>query len=127
MHRAHAELVKRAARDQEACLLVHPSVGQTRPGDVDDFSRARCYKAILRHFPQSTTMLSLLPLAMRMAGPREALWHAIIRKNYGCSHFIVGRDPRTGRSMGKPQGSARGAHQGTRPTRHHHPSLWWCT
>jgi sulfate adenylyltransferase len=92
MHRAHAELVKRAARDQEACLLIHPSVGQTRPGDVDYFSRARCYKAILRHFPQSTTMLSLLPLAMRMAGPREALWHAIIRKNYGCSHFIVGRD-----------------------------------
>ena len=92
MHRAHGELVKRAARQEEACLLIHPSVGQTRPGDVDYYSRARCYKAILRHFPESTTMLSLLPLAMRMAGPREALWHAIIRKNYGCSHFIVGRD-----------------------------------
>jgi sulfate adenylyltransferase len=92
MHRAHAELVKRAARDEEACLLIHPSVGQTRPGDVDYYSRARCYKAILRHFPESQTMLSLLPLAMRMAGPREALWHALIRKNYGCSHFIVGRD-----------------------------------
>jgi sulfate adenylyltransferase len=92
MHRAHAELAKRAAQSQEVCLLIHPSVGQTRPGDVDAFSRVRCYKALLKHFPENTTTLSLLPLAMRMGGPREALWHAIIRKNYGCSHFIVGRD-----------------------------------
>ena len=92
MHRAHAELARRAARAAEACLLIHPVVGLTRPGDLDYYSRVRCYKEILRHFPESTTLLGLLPLAMRMGGPREALWHAIIRKNHGCSHFIVGRD-----------------------------------
>lgn len=92
MHRAHAELARRAAQSAEACLLIQPVVGQTKPGDVDYYSRVRCYKALLKHFPESTTMLSLLPLAMRMGGPREALWHAIIRKNYGASHFIVGRD-----------------------------------
>jgi len=92
MHRAHAELTRRAAHSAEACLLVHPVVGLTKPGDVDYYSRVRCYKELLKHFPESTTMLGLLPLAMRMGGPREALWHAIIRKNYGCSHFIVGRD-----------------------------------
>jgi len=92
MHRAHVELTRRAAEQEEACLLLHPTVGQTKPGDVDYFSRVRCYKAVLRHFPEATSTLSLLPLAMRMAGPREAVWHAIIRKNYGCSHFIVGRD-----------------------------------
>jgi sulfate adenylyltransferase len=92
MHRAHVELVRRAAEQEEACLLIQPAVGQTKPGDVDYYSRVRCYKAVLRHFPEPTTMLSLLPLAMRMAGPREAVWHAIVRKNHGCSHFIVGRD-----------------------------------
>lgn len=92
MHRAHYELTRSAARQAEANLLIHPVVGATKPGDVDHFTRVRCYKALLSHYPQQTTMLSLLPLAMRMGGPREALWHAIIRKNYGCTHLIVGRD-----------------------------------
>ncbi len=92
MHRAHFELTLRASRDLQANLLVHPVVGQTKPGDLDHYTRVRCYKRIMRHYPGNTAMLSLLPLAMRMAGPREAVWHAIIRKNYGCTHFIVGRD-----------------------------------
>ncbi len=92
MHRAHFELTFRAARDVEANLLIHPVVGMTKPGDVDHFTRVRCYEHLLPHYPEQTTSLSLLPLAMRMAGPREALWHALIRKNYGCTHFIVGRD-----------------------------------
>ncbi len=92
MHRAHVELTKRAAAQVRANLLLQPVVGRTRPGDVDYFARVRCYQAILKHYPAQTTLLSLLPLAMRMGGPREAVWHAIIRKNYGCSHFIVGRD-----------------------------------
>ncbi len=92
MHRAHQELTFRAAKRVEANLLIHPVVGMTKPGDVDHFTRVRCYEAILDKFPEQTTTLSLLPLAMRMGGPREALWHAIIRKNYGCSHLIVGRD-----------------------------------
>ncbi len=92
MHRAHQELTLRAARDLEANLLIHPVVGLTKPGDVDHYTRVRAYQAVLGRYPQQTVALSLLPLAMRMAGPREALWHAIIRKNYGCSHFIVGRD-----------------------------------
>ncbi len=92
MHRAHVELTKRAAAQAEANLLLHPAVGRTGPGDVDYFTRVRCYQAVLKYYPEQTTMLSLLPLAMRMAGPREALWHAIIRRNYGCTHFIVGRD-----------------------------------
>ena len=92
MHRAHQELTFRAARDVEANLLIHPVVGMTKPGDVDHFTRVRCYENLLSHYPEQTTSLSLLPLAMRMAGPREAVWHALIRKNYGCTHFIVGRD-----------------------------------
>ena len=92
LHRAHVELAMRAARACEANLLLHPVVGQTRPGDVDHFTRVRCYERVLAHFPAQTTALSLLNLAMRMAGPREALWHAILRKNHGCTHFIVGRD-----------------------------------
>ena len=92
MHRAHQELTRRAAQRAEANLLLHPVVGITKPGDVDHFSRVRCYEHVLKTYPEQTTALSLLPLAMRMAGPREAVWHAIIRKNYGCSHFIVGRD-----------------------------------
>ncbi len=92
MHRAHQEITMRAARDFEANLLIHPVVGMTKPGDVDHFTRVRCYELILGRYPEQTTMLSLLPLAMRMGGPREALWHAIIRKNYGCTHLIVGRD-----------------------------------
>ncbi len=92
MHRAHQELTFRAARQVEANLLIHPVVGMTKPGDVDHFTRVRCYEHLLKRYPEQTTSLSLLPLAMRMGGPREAVWHAIIRKNYGCSHFIVGRD-----------------------------------
>jgi len=92
MHRAHQELTLRAAAEAGANLLVHPVVGMTKPGDIDHYTRVRCYEALLRRYPRDTAMLSLLPLAMRMAGPREAVWHAIIRKNYGCSHLIVGRD-----------------------------------
>ena len=92
MHRAHHEMTLRAAREAEANLLIHPVIGMTRPGDVDHYTRVRCYEHMLKHYPEQTTALSLLNLAMRMAGPREALWHAIIRKNYGCTHFIVGRD-----------------------------------
>lgn len=92
MHRAHQELTFRAAQLAEANLLIHPVVGMTKPGDVDHYSRVRCYEHLLKHYPDQTTALSLLHLAMRMGGPREAVWHAIIRKNYGCSHFIVGRD-----------------------------------
>lgn len=92
MHRAHLELTLRAADIVGAHLLIHPSVGMTKPGDVDYFTRVKCYQKLLNYFPEDSTTLSLLPLAMRMGGPREALWHAIIRKNYGCTHFIVGRD-----------------------------------
>ncbi len=92
MHRAHQELTYRAAQSAEANLLIHPVVGMTKPGDVDHFTRVRCYEKLIGHYPEQTTTLSLLPLAMRMAGPREAVWHAIIRKNYGCTHLIVGRD-----------------------------------
>ena len=92
MHRAHHELTLRAAKDEGANLLVHPVVGMTKPGDVDHYTRVRCYQALMSHYPQNTAMLSLLPLAMRMGGPREAIWHAIIRKNHGCTHLVVGRD-----------------------------------
>lgn len=92
MHHAHQELTRRAAQESEANLLIHPVVGMTRPGDIDHFTRVRCYEKLLTRYPEQTTALSLLPLAMRMAGPREALWHGIIRKNYGCTHFIIGRD-----------------------------------
>ena len=92
LHRAHYELTKQAAQMAQANLLIHPVVGMTKPGDVDHFTRVRCYEAVLEHYPPKTTALSLLNLAMRMAGPREAVWHGLIRKNYGCTHFIVGRD-----------------------------------
>ena len=92
MHRAHQELTFRAAAELEANLLIHPVVGLTKPGDVDHYTRVRCYQAILRHYPKHTALMSLLPLAMRLGGPREAMWHAIIRKNFGCTHLIVGRD-----------------------------------
>ncbi len=92
MHRAHQELTFAAARQVEANLLIQPVVGMTKPGDVDYLTRVRCYEELLKRYPEDTTMLSLLPLAMRMGGPREALWHALIRKNFGCTHFIVGRD-----------------------------------
>ncbi|HEX8818235.1 MAG TPA: bifunctional sulfate adenylyltransferase/adenylylsulfate kinase [Terriglobales bacterium] len=92
MHRAHVELTFRAAKNVEANLLINPVVGMTKPGDVDYFTRVRCYQLLLSKYPQGTAELSLLPLAMRMGGPREAIWHALIRKNHGITHFIVGRD-----------------------------------
>jgi sulfate adenylyltransferase len=93
MHRIHEELTKRAADEVGGNLLIHPVVGMTRPGDVDHFTRVRVYKTLVEtYYDSKKTVLSLLPLAMRMAGPREAVWHAIIRRNYGATHFIVGRD-----------------------------------
>jgi sulfate adenylyltransferase len=92
LHRAHQELTFRAAKEAQANLLIHPVVGMTKPGDVDHFTRVRCYEAVLDKYPSSTTTMSLLNLAMRMAGPREAVWHGLIRKNHGCTHLIVGRD-----------------------------------
>jgi sulfate adenylyltransferase len=92
LHRAHQELTFRAAKEAQANLLIHPVVGMTKPGDIDHFTRVRCYEAVLDQYPASTTTMSLLNLAMRMAGPREAVWHGIIRRNHGCTHMIVGRD-----------------------------------
>ncbi|MGC8639608.1 MAG: bifunctional sulfate adenylyltransferase/adenylylsulfate kinase [Isosphaeraceae bacterium] len=93
LHRAHEELTKRAAQQIGGGLLIHPVVGVTKPGDVDHFTRVRCYRALVDNYYKSgSVVLSLLPLAMRMAGPREVILHAIIRRNYGCTHFIVGRD-----------------------------------
>lgn len=92
MHRAHFEIVKRAAEEVGGKALIHPVVGQTKDGDIDYITRVRSYREVHEHYGKDFTAISLLPLAMRMAGPREALWHALIRKNYGCTHFIVGRD-----------------------------------
>lgn len=92
MHRAHQELTIRAAEQTGANLLLHPVVGMTKPGDIEYYTRVRCYEHVVKTYPPERVFLSLLPLAMRMGGPREALWHAIIRRNYGCTHFIVGRD-----------------------------------
>jgi sulfate adenylyltransferase len=93
LHRIHEELTKRAAERVKGSLLIHPTVGMTKPGDVDHYTRVRTYKALVdNHYDRNSTMLSLLPLAMRMAGPKEALMHAIIRRNHGANHFIVGRD-----------------------------------
>lgn len=92
MHRGHVELTLRAAKQLDGHLLIHPVVGVTKLNDVDYYTRVRCYQKILPHYLNQSVTLSLLPLAMRMAGPREALWHAMIRKNYGCTHFIIGRD-----------------------------------
>ena len=93
MHRVHEELTKRAIESVDGTLLLHPVVGMTKPGDVDYFTRVRTYKALVsRYYDPDRVVLSLLPLAMRMAGPREAVWHMIIRRNYGANHLIVGRD-----------------------------------
>jgi len=93
MHRVHEWMTKDAARRLDAAILIHPVVGLTKVGDVDYYTRVRCYRALVQHhYDPQRTILSLLPLAMRMAGPREALWHAIIRRNYGATHFIIGRD-----------------------------------
>lgn len=105
LHRSHEELLRRAQEQLGATLLLHPSVGMTRPGDVDHVTRVRTYEAVVsRHLDPSRCLLALLPLAMRLAGPREALWHALIRRNHGASHFIVGRDHAGPgpRSDGKP-------------------------
>ena len=92
-HRSHEELTKRAAERVGGSLLIHPAVGMTKPGDIDLYTRVRIYITVVeKYFDPNRTLLSLTPLAMRLAGPREALWHAIIRRNYGASHFIVGRD-----------------------------------
>ena len=93
IHRAHEELTNRAAERIEGALLIHPVVGMTKPGDVDHYTRVRSYRVLLeKYYDKRRTILSLLPLAMRMVGPREAIWHAIIRRNYGANYFIVGRD-----------------------------------
>ena len=92
MHRAHRELTVRAARARQANVLIHPVVGLTKPGDIDHFTRVRVYQALMPRYPNGMAVLGLLGLAMRMGGPREAIWHAIIRKNHGATHFIVGRD-----------------------------------
>ena len=92
LHRAHVEMTLKAIKELDANLLIHPVVGMTKPGDVDHYTRVRCYNHVLDRYPDNSAILSLLPLAMRMGGPREALLHAIIRKNYGCTHLIVGRD-----------------------------------
>ena len=93
MHRAHEELTKRATHQVQGTLLLHPVVGLTKPGDVDHYTRVRIYKLLVdKYYDSHRTVLGLLPLAMRLAGPREAVWHAIIRRNYGANHFIVGRD-----------------------------------
>ena len=90
MHRAHVEITRRAAASVDGYLVIHPVVGMTKPGDIDHYSRVRCYERVIARQPDM--FLSLLPLAMRMGGPREAVWHALIRQNYGFTHFIVGRD-----------------------------------
>jgi sulfate adenylyltransferase len=92
MHRAHFELTRRAASEADAKLLLHPVVGMTKPDDVDPDIRVRCYHAILPRYPEGSTRLALIPMAMRMSGPRDSLWNAIIRRNFGCTHYIVGRD-----------------------------------
>jgi sulfate adenylyltransferase len=93
LHRVHEELTKRAIAEVDGVLLLHPVVGLTKPGDVDHFTRVRTYRALAaNHYEPDRILLALLPLAMRLAGPREALWHAIIRRNYGANHLIVGRD-----------------------------------
>ena len=90
MHRMQREMTMRAAKEAQAHILLHPTVGITKPGDLAYFARVKCYQAIQRHYPHGLVTLSLLPLALRMAGPREALWHCLIRRNYGCTHVIVG-------------------------------------
>ena len=92
MHRAHFELTRRAMERIDGALLLHPAVGMTRPGDVDHFTRVRCYQRLMQRYETDRARLALLPIAMRMAGPREALLHAIVRRNHGCTHLIVGRD-----------------------------------
>lgn len=108
MHRAHYEITKKAMQNISGNLLLHPVIGQTKPGDVNYATRVKCYEHIFKKYPKRSAILALLPLAMRMAGPKEALFHALIRKNYGCTHIIIGRDhagpsnPKTGESFYGP-------------------------
>src|SRR5690606_19078902 len=90
MHRLQRDITLQAAKEIGGHILLHPTVGMTKPGDLHYYARVHCYQAIRRHFPHNLAALSLLPLAMRMAGPRESLWHAIVHQNHGCSHLIVG-------------------------------------
>ena len=90
MHRMQRDITLQAAKEIGGHILLHPTVGMTKPGDLHYYARVHCYQAIRQHFPHNLAALSLLPLAMRMAGPREALWHAIVHQNFGCSHMIVG-------------------------------------
>jgi sulfate adenylyltransferase len=92
MHRAHFELTRQAAESAGANLLLHPVVGMTKPGDVDPLTRLRCYQALLGRYPAGTVMMATIPMAMRMSGPRDSLWNAILRRTFGCTHYIVGRD-----------------------------------
>ena len=92
LHKAHIEMTNYAMKELNAKILIHPAVGQTKNGDIDYFTRVRCYKEAMKKYSKNNAFLSLLPIAMRMAGPREAIWHAQIRKNYGCTHMIIGRD-----------------------------------
>ena len=92
LHKAHIEMTKESMKNLDAKLLLHPVVGMTKPGDVDHYTRVRCYQQVIKKYHKGDAMLALLPLAMRMGGPREALLHAQIRKNYGCTHIIIGRD-----------------------------------
>ena len=92
LHKAHVEMTKNAMKKLSASLLLHPVIGLSKPGDIDYYTRVRCYEHIIKKYPKNSSMLALLPLAMRMGGPREALLHSIIRKNYGCTHIIIGRD-----------------------------------
>ncbi|WP_339671560.1 bifunctional sulfate adenylyltransferase/adenylylsulfate kinase [Dasania marina] len=92
MHRAHVIMTKRLMAENNANFVIHTAVGMTKPGDLDHYCRVRCYEKVLKRYPASSAQLSLVPLGMRMAGPREALWQAIIRQNYGFSHFVVGHD-----------------------------------
>ena len=92
LHRAHIEMTIESMKNLNAKLLLHPVVGMTKPGDVDHFTRVRCYQHVIEKYPKDSAFLALLPLAMRMGGPREALLHALIRKNFGCTHIIIGRD-----------------------------------
>tara|TARA_Y100000591_G_C21848208_1_gene709969 strand:+ start:1868 stop:3481 length:1614 start_codon:yes stop_codon:yes gene_type:complete len=92
MHRAHVEMTFRSMEEFGAKLLLHPVIGQTKVGDINHYTRVRCYEHVMKEYPRNSAVLALLPMAMRMGGPREALLHAIIRKNFGCTHFIIGRD-----------------------------------
>ncbi len=92
MHRAHFELTRQAAESAGSKLLLHPVVGMTKPGDVDPVTRVRCYQALMHRYPAGSAMLATIPMAMRMSGPRDSLWNALLRRTFGCTHYIVGRD-----------------------------------